>query len=253
MNWFQSPTKDRVDAHQFTDSGHDLFRMLPHEIQPYKVGQVGNRLTMVEAYRRDLDFWGNGERKLYHTVTKSLAEFLLKHCSCVRDNTFTFWCDIGCGAGFFLEGVSATLRALGPILVPSGVDVSPEALARCRKVFNMTNEFVEVDLDTYKRSEGHHFMPWINAQVVSFIDTFQYFKNYRATFKEILDGLQVGTVIVVADGMVRSNLRDYPKSVEGVACLGEWIDYSMAVTPRDPGNPKSKQQHLKYRVYQKVL
>ena len=226
--------------------------MLPPELQPYKVGQVGDRLTMLEAYRRDLDFWGNGERKLYHTLTKSLSKFLAENVGPVRDNAMHFWCDIGCGAGFFLEGLCETMRAEGPLVIPSGVDVSPEALTRCRTLWPH-GEFVEVDLDKYKRLEGNMTMPWINADVVSFIDTLQYFKNYRETFKEIYDGLQVGTIIVVADGMVRSNLRDFPKSMDSVACVGEWIDYSTPVTPRDPSNPKSKQQHLKYRVYRKLL
>lgn len=231
--------------------------MLPPDQQPYKVDKVGDRLTMLEAYRLDLDFWGNGERRLYHTVTKSLAEFLVKSVSSVRDSTMVFWCDVGCGAGFFLEGMSETLRAQGPLLIPSGVDISPEALRRCRMVVpyaavESTTDFMEVNLDDYKRGEGNSVMPWINADVVSFIDTLQYFKNYRQTFKEIWDGLKVGTVVVVADGMVRSNLRDFPASLDDAAQIGSWTDYSVAVTPRDPNEKLSKNRYLKYRIYRKM-
>lgn len=240
--------------------------MLPPEQQPYKVEKVGERLTMLEAYRLDLDFWGNGERKLYHIVTRSLANFLIDNVTSVGGNTMVFWCDIGCGPGYFLEGMRETLRKPGfdvvgspnetsrpgPVLIPSGVDVSPEALQRCRQVFQL-DDFIEVNLDTYKRSEGNLVMPWINADVVSFIDTLQYFKNYRRTFNEILEGLQTGTVIVVADGMVRSNLRDYPGTLDNVAAIGSWTDYSTPVTPRDPGDPHSKNRYLKYRVYRKMM
>ena len=226
--------------------------MIPVDKQPYKVGEVGSRLSMLDAYRQDLDFWGNGERKIYHPLTQSLSKFLVKNVSCVRDSAMHFWCDVGCGAGFFLEGLCESMRAEGRVVLPSGVDVSPEALDRCRQLYPH-GEFVEIDLDTYLHKEGHTVVPWINANVVSFIDTLQYFKNYRRTLAEIIAGVQVGTVIVVADGMIRSNLRDWLKNVDEVAYIGGWIDYSTPVTPRDPNNPKSKSSHLKYRIYQKLL
>jgi SAM-dependent methyltransferase len=230
--------------------------MLPEQLQPHKAYKVGERLDMLEAYRRDLDFWGNGERGLYKIVTKSLADFLVKNVSAVRDNTMVFWCDIGCGAGYFLEGMSESLRnadpVKGPILIPSGVDISPEALARCRRIFNLDNEFVEANLDQHP-IVGGSILPWVNADVVSFIDTLQYFKNYRRTFNEIYAGLRPGTVIVVADGMGRSNLRNYPNSLDTCALIGGWVDYSTPVTPRDVTKPGSKNRHLAYRVYRKML
>jgi hypothetical protein len=59
-------------------------------------------------------------------------------------------------------------------------------------------------------------------------------------------------VIVVADGMGRSNLREYPAQLDDIAQIGAWIDYTTPVTPRDPNNPKSKNRHLVYRVYRKM-
>lgn len=224
--------------------------MIPPEQWPFKVAPVGDRLPLVEAYRRDLDFWGNGERKLYHVVTKSLAAYLVEKCSL---DHYIYWCDIGCGPGYFLEGVTEVLRAHDRVVLQSGVDISSEALARCHQVFELgNNEFVQVNLDEYKRSDGNLVMPWINADVISFIDTLQFFKDYRRTFKEIVAGLRPGTVVVVADGMVRSNLRDFGKTLDGLALQAEWTDYSTPVTARDPNKPGSKNLHLKYRIYRKI-
>jgi len=225
--------------------------MIPPEIRPYKADAVEGRLSMLDAYKRDIDFWGNGERKLFHTVTKSLVDFF--KTTELAKNTFVFWCDVGCGPGYFLEGLKAVLEEkLGPDLIPSGVDISPEAIRAAGIRFN-SSDFIVTNLDDYKRLEGNFVMPWINADVISFIDTLQYFKDYRRTFNEICDGVKVGTYIVVADGMGRSNMRDYAKSLDTMALVGEWIDRSMAVTPRDPAVPNSKNRYYVYRVYRKML
>lgn len=224
--------------------------MLPVEVQPHKAKSVDGRLSLVEAYRRDIDFWGNDERKIYHTLTKSLAQFLVKNVSEVRDNTFTFWCDIGCGPGFFLSGLIDNLD--GPRIIPSGVDISPEALEYCRDKFgvgDLNQEFMELNLDDFSHTKGHSVAPWINAQVVSFIDTLYYLKNYRKTFNEIYYELQIGTVIVIADSLIRANMRDYPKSLDTIAVLGEWTDYTTPAVPRDG---TSSARYLKYRVYRKM-
>lgn len=247
--------------------------MLPKEIQPYKVDKVGDRLSILEAYKIDLDFWGNGERKLYNTITKSLVQFFVdrgyfgpktvtKEPDVVmHDGTpltvidltgfVVNWCDVGCGAGFFFEGLVESAEAAGLIVQSSGVDISPEALARCRSLWP-SGEFTEVNLDTYKRLEANYTMPWIAADVVSFIDTLQSFKDYRRSFNEIYNGMKLGAFIVIGDGMIRSNFRDYPRSMDTVATVGAWTDYSMVVTPRNHEEPGSKNRYLKYRIYRKM-
>lgn len=203
---------------------------------------------MIAACDRDLDLWGNGERRLYHYLTPSLVDFLLK-------NTTIFshpvnWCDVGCGAGWFLEGLVASCEARGVTIIPMGVDIVPRCIERCSSVWPH-GRFSVCDLNLYKGGELMPDAPWTVADVVDFVEVFQMLKDYRKTVHEIWPEIKPGAVVVVADGIGYPYLRDYLKRMPGCTFLGGWVDHTMPVTPRDPNNPSSKNTHLKYRVYRK--
>jgi len=198
-----------------------------------------------KEFERDLDFWSNGKRKLFHHVTPSLIAFLEREAPSVVEDSVR-WCDLGCGGGYFLDGLIESASRRGIIVYPSGVDISPVAIAACKN--NWPDFRFEVcDLDTYQ-SGGD--VPWRRADVVSMVEVFYYLLDYRRTFNQVFEDLSPGTVIVVSDANIRYHRRVYPKSLPQCAFLGSWTDNTVPVVDATDGHSR---KFIKYAVYRKLL
>ena len=221
---------------------------IPVEELPFKTESAGSRISFVEAFKRDVDFWGNGRRKIFHHVTPSLVQFL-NESNILRSGCGVEWCDVGCGGGFFLEGLISSAQQRGFVVDPRGVDVSPEALDRCRELWP-GRCFEVMDLNNLAQYASE-WKPWFTANVVSIVDVLHYLNNYKMVLDRIWTEIPLGTTVVVADSVIRFQFRRYLDSKPDAALIGSWTDRTMPVVEKIwTGNGTNR--YMKYVVYRKL-
>jgi hypothetical protein len=80
----------------------------------------------------------------------------------------------------------------------------------------------------------------------------KYNRGRYVTFDVIWSEIAVGALVIIADGSIPYQFRDYPKKLRDSRLLEAWTDYTMPTITRDPSVPRSTNRYHKYRVYQKV-
>lgn len=201
---------------------------------------------MESIYKVSSDPWGNGERKLYERLLGSTAQKLI---SILDDKDIDVedseWFDIGCGGGNVTRGF---IYNLGVTPHYKGCDISKSAL---RSISDLYESVYELDLDTFVPFPS---VPWSNSDVVTLVEVL-YYTGQRRPWKQnlefIVDGMKEHAILVVADGLVRSQYRDYLKSSSKVKLLDS---YTIPEPICEEVSPTGKKWHryLKVRLYEKV-
>lgn len=211
------------------------------DIQEYPRDPEG----LERAYAANIDFYGNGRRGLFKAVTPSLIAFLSRNTN-VFDQKPLRWCDIGIGGGFAMEAILEEVHKMGyTSIYPSGVDVSPSAVAACAQKWP-EGKFAAHDMTATWEPNS---MPWWNADVVSFLECLYMFRDSKGNlvanqvFDRVYAELRPGTVIAISDNNIRHHRRVYPKSIPDCAFLGAWADRSMPVV---------EHRYTKYAIYRKM-
>lgn len=196
--------------------------------------------TMEERYTRNIDTWGNKDR--YDDIVQNLVSKVEKY---INENSVK-WLDLGSGPGWVVDSLRKSARK---DIVFSGYDISETAI-RYGIDNNLLNSDSKVfDLNDLKFGEKAFY----NFKVVSLIDVMYYLggsgiRDWHETARAIWDNLAQGSILVVADCLVRFQYREFWKSLDGCEILEDYIEYSKPVYVTDNGN----RRNLKVKIYRKM-
>lgn len=196
--------------------------------------------TMEERYSRDIDTWGNKGR--YDEIVKNLVSKVEGH---LQQGEFK-WIDLGCGPGWVVDSLR---KASKKIIEFYGCDISDTAIK-----YGIENKLINPDsyvgdLNTLKSDENKFH----KYEAVSLIDVMYYLggsgtRDWHDTAKAIWDNMKPGTILVVADCLVRFQYREIWKKFEGCQILDEYTEYVKPVYITEDG----KRRNLKIKIYKKI-
>lgn len=196
--------------------------------------------TMEERYSRDIDTWRNKNR--YDDIVKDLVQKVEDN---IELDKFK-WIDLGCGPGWVVDSFR---KASKKDIEFYGCDISETAIK-----YGIENKLINPDsyvgdLNTLKSDEEKFY----NYEVVSLVDVMYYLggsgiRDWHDTAKSIWDNMKPGTILVVADCLVRFQYREIWKKFDGCQILEEYTEYVKPVCYSDDG----KRRNLKVKIYKKI-
>lgn len=206
------------------------------------------------------DPWGNRKSKLYQRVFKKATELAYgtvelpeadsdgKH----RVNLY----DVGCGGGNIIDTWVENKPEYINLNI-TGCDLSNDAISYLLKRYP-EGRFDCVDLEEYDSRYPLHNLA--NADIVSIVDVMYYFdakRHYSLTVDEIWNTIKPGTIVVVADNLVRSFRRDYLGKKKDCITLASYTEDSEPVSTEQSlnertGKVRTWHRYLKVRIFMKT-
>lgn len=203
------------------------------------------------------DPWGNRERQLYQKIFKKATELTYSYLSNINDITLY---DIGCGGGNIIDVWKENLPK-GKNLRISGCDISEDAIKFLKQRYP-EGKFDLIDLETYVShvNDSNYEMDYftyhiLNSNIVSIVDVMYYFgekRDYKDTLDEIWKSIKPGTLVIVADNLVRSFRRDYLTKKKDCELLESFTDYTEKVCEEVSDSGKHWHRYLKIRIMRKL-
>ncbi len=198
------------------------------------------------------DPWMNKKRNIYPTLLRKTVELILENLNPL-ELRYTQWFDMGCGGGSVLKAVHDIVEEnTKTIIVLAGADISPTALISTRE--SLPNaQLYQLDLERY--DHGTHTPSWGNADVIFMVEFLYYLgdvRPWKTSFNEFWKGVRQGTIVVIADGLIPYQYRDYPKTLPDAELLHAFTDTSLKIATETTNNGKNWARYLKVRIYRKI-
>lgn len=207
---------------------------------------------MEDMYAGNPDPWNNGAVRLYDTLMEKAVELVHKH---LPDGDY-IWCDIGCGGGNVASGIKFNTDKSDRNVSFYGVDVSENAVKFLQQDDSSPFHTVEVaDLEEFVHEDGMKDQLWQQAHVVSWVEVLYYLgekRPWKRSFDEFWKSLDSGTIVIVADGLIPYQYRDYAKNnLEDAELLESYTDTSRKICTEVRDNGTEWTRWLKVRIYRK--
>lgn len=202
--------------------------------------------AMDAKYQESSDPWGNLARNLYDAPILNLVDKIKDQ---FQSTEHIRWFDVGCGGGAV---GSAVIKAWEHhclwYYTLTGCDISESAISQ-----NVFYESPQVaDLEELTPETAKELFK--SSNVVTFIEVLYYLgtkRPWKETVDIIWDSLDAGTLVVVADGLIPYQYRDYLASKDNATVLHKYTDDSIVISEEVTSQGKKWQRRLKVRVYRK--
>lgn len=210
--------------------------------------------SMEEKYQSSPDPWQNGKRGLYDPLMESMVKNLLESTYDLCTKKRFLWVDIGCGGGNVGRAISKALKDRGLSFDMFGCDISPTAIEYLKADPTSPYSALQcVDIENITDEEATRLFGV--ADVISMVEMMYYLgekKPWKPTIDRLWNSLRSGSIVVVADGLISYQYRDYLKSKDDARLLCEYTDMDTPVCREISDNGREWNRYLKIRIYQKV-
>lgn len=208
---------------------------------------------MEDMYAGNPDPWGNGASNLYDDLMKQVVDKVNE----LMPDSHYIWCDIGCGGGNVARGVKVNADKTDKTVRFYGVDVSENAVKFLRESSEQLFDKVEVaDLEQFNYDPNSPEIPlWAQAHVVSWVEVLYYLgekRPWKHSFNEFWKSIPSGTIVILADGLIPYQYRDYPKNhLDDAELLHSYTETCRKICEETREDGSKWTRWLKVRIYRK--
>jgi len=207
--------------------------------------------VMDDKYKLSDDPWGNGARDLYTIPMSRVVSLVKNHISYQDSKNNITWLDIGCGGGFVGRAIRKALVENNMNICMEGYDISDTAINRLYDNPSHNPYDILSVVDMEEVTDGSCYK---HATIVSLVEVLYYLGTKRPWKKSVdmlWDSLPIGAIVVVADGLIPYQYRDYLKTKADASLLHSYTDPDTVVSEETTSAGKKWKRNLKVRIYQK--
>ena len=208
--------------------------------------------SMEDKYSKSPDPWKNGERGIYYPMMEKLISELFVD-DLVGFTNF-LWCDIGCGGGNVGKAIHKACKDRNKSFNMYGIDISHSAIEYLQQDPENPYDVLRcLDIETLDDEEAISIFN--KMDVISMIEMMYYLgekKPWKKTIDTIWNALHPGTIVVIADGLISYQYRDYLKNKEDAELIVYYTDMETPVCREISDNGREWNRYLKVRIYKKL-
>lgn len=208
--------------------------------------------AMEDKYAGSPDPWKNGERGIYYPMMERLISEMLT--GDLEDMNLFLWCDIGCGGGNVGKAIYRALKQRYKDFSMCGVDISETAIKYLSEDPESPYNVLHcIDIEKMTDEEARDFFKSID--VISMVEVMYYLgekKPWKSTIDTIWNSLKPGTLVVIADGLISYQYREYLKTKEDAELIVSYTDMETPVCREVSDNGREWNRYLKVRIYKKL-
>lgn len=210
---------------------------------------------METYYENNPDPWENGSTKLYERLLPNILDNIKEQIDPYLSKNHIEWFDFGIGGGNVVHGFKEGLKTVfdKEDIRFSGCDISKSAIERLESTGEFGNLYT-INLDEMT-SEDPLYKDLGNYDVLSMIEVIYYFGKsigYKVVLDNIWSALKSGAVLIVGDGLVRNQYRDYLSTKEDSELIVSYNDHIVPICKEVSDSGKSWTRYMKVRIYKKL-